>query len=144
MLHMQLVGLSLVLLLAPGGGPAAAKHAALRIELRAAPRAAPAPVRVVFTVELVGGTDDALRCLVFDWEWGDGTRSSQEGECPAEGAAGPEKAERLFQASHEYRQKSRPEVKVTVRRGDRVLGSNGIHLVVGAPKAKTKVEIKQG
>ena len=117
------------------------KDTAVNVALSASPRVAPAPVRVVFTVELEGGADADLECLVFDWDWGDGTRSSQEGECRAEGAAEAGKAERIVQASHEYRQKGRPEVKVKVRRGEKRVGTHGIDLVIGAPKAKTRVEI---
>ena len=49
------------------------------MSLRAAPRAAIAPARIVFNVELKGGEDsEALHCLTLQWDWGDGSTSTGE------------------------------------------------------------------
>jgi hypothetical protein len=103
------------------------------VSLRAAPRVAVAPARIVFTAELKGGPDsEALHCLTLKWSWGDGTTSSAEGDC-GEFVPGTTKVRRLFQADHEYRQEGRFTAEVTIRKGEKVVVGDSIGLTV-APR----------
>jgi hypothetical protein len=112
----------------------AAEKKGVKVGLRAAPRVASAPATVVFNVELTGGEDgEDLYCPVLEWEWGDGTRSEEEEECPPF-EAGHTPIQRRFTTSHEYRDRANPKVVVTVRKGDRVLGKDGVSLVIGERK----------
>src|SRR5262245_9533523 len=54
-----------------------------RLDLRASPRIVFSPARVLLTAELVGGepTED-YHCPGVDWDWGDGTHSFHEEDCP--------------------------------------------------------------
>ena len=112
----------------------AAEKKGTKVSLRAAPRVASAPVTVVFNVELTGGEDgEGLYCPVLEWEWGDGTKSEEEEECPAF-EAGHTQVQRRFTTSHEFRDRANPKVAVTVRKGDRVLGRDAVSLVIGERK----------
>lgn len=130
-----------------GAAPASAgekrkDHGKPSVRLRAAPRMAPAPVHVVFTVQIDGGEDsEALHCLRFEWSWGDGTSSSTEGDC-AEFVAGETKVQRLFEADHEYRNEGRYTAEVKVLKGERLLGSDSQGLMLGARKTDPKVEFR--
>jgi hypothetical protein len=76
------------LALVPPDATPAPKPAPVVLVVRAAPRSAAAPARIVFTAEVKGGVDDELRCLTFHWRWGDGTGSTFD-ECPdAAGGSG--------------------------------------------------------
>jgi hypothetical protein len=90
-----------------------------RLNLRATPRLAlTAPVSVLLTAELVGGDEASdFYCPALDWEWGDGSRSVRESDCPPQetGAA----FERRFTAEHLYRGSGTYNVKVTLRRVSR-------------------------
>jgi hypothetical protein len=112
----------------------AAEKKGTRVSLRAAPRVASAPATIVFNVELTGGEDgEDLYCPVLEWEWGDGTKSEEEEECPGF-EAGHTQIQRRFTTSHEYRDRANPKVAVTVRKGDRVLGKDAVSLVIGERK----------
>jgi len=112
----------------------AAEKKAVKVSLRAAPRVAAAPATVVFNVEMTGGEDgEALYCPVLEWEWGDGTHSEEEEECPPF-EAGHTQVQRRFTTSHEYRDRANPKVVVTVSKGDRVFGKDGVSLVIGDRK----------
>jgi hypothetical protein len=89
-----------------------------RLDLRASPRVAFSPVRVLMTAELVGG--DAVEdyhCPGVDWDWGDGTHSFHEADCPPF-APGME-LERRFTASHAYVAAGDYHVRVSLRRASR-------------------------
>ena len=63
----------LVLLAAPDPQPA----------LRVSPRAGFAPLRILLTAELKGGKEtEKFYCPRVEWEWPDGTRSTEESDCP--------------------------------------------------------------
>ncbi len=106
----------------------------LTIDLRALPRVASAPATIVFNVDIDGGEDgEGLYCLVADWEWNDGTRSTEEEECPPF-EPGQTKVDRHYTASHEYREAAKPRITVTMRKGDHVLGTASIEIVIAPPK----------
>ena len=128
------VGLALLAAIPASAAEKKAENKGTRVSLRASPRVAAAPATVVFNVELTGGEDgEDLYCPVLEWEWGDGTNSEEEEECPPF-EAGHTQVQRRFTASHEYRDRANPKVAVTVRKGDRVLGKDAVSLVIGERK----------
>jgi hypothetical protein len=136
-----LLGFLLALFVAaPAEKPADKSSNKVSVSLRAAPRSAVAPARIVFNVELKGGDDtEALHCLTLQWEWGDGTKSSTEGDCsPFE--AGQTRVQRLFTADHEYREQRRPTAEVTVLKGERVVGRAFVDLTIGPRPTRPKFE----
>ena len=135
--HGALLGVVLAVL---AGAPAEKPSNKVSVSLRAAPRAAIAPARIVFNVELKGGEDtEALHCLTLQWDWGDGTRSSSEGDCsPFE--AGKTKVQRLFTADHEYSEPRKPTAEVTVLKGERVVGLASVTMNNGRPPTPPKFD----
>ena len=128
------VGLALLAATPASAAEKKVENKGTRVSLRASPRVAAAPATVVFNVELTGGEDgEDLYCPVLEWEWGDGTHSEEEEECPPF-EAGHTEVQRLFTTSHEYRDRANPKVAVTVRKGDRVLGKDTVALVIGERK----------
>ena len=128
------VGLALLAAIPASAAEKKVENKGTRVSLRASPRVAAAPATVVFNVELTGGEDgEDLYCPVLAWEWGDGTHSEEEEECPPF-EAGHTEVQRRFTTSHEYRDRANPKVAVTVRKGDRVLGKDTVALVIGERK----------
>lgn len=114
------------------------------VSMRAAPRTAAAPARIVFNVELKGGEDtEALHCLTLSFDWGDGTKSSTEGDC-SPFQAGETKIQRLFRADHEYREQKRPTAEVTVLKGERTIGRDSVDLVIGPRPTRLKFDGSSG
>ncbi len=117
--------------LALGAAAKPAKPRKPKLNLRAAPRIAMAPVEVLITAELVGGDElEEFYCPKLQWDWDDGSRSDQEPDCPPfeSGMA----LERRFTATHEYRQSGIFNAKLSLRRGDRVIASASIQVTVRA------------
>jgi hypothetical protein len=109
---------------------ALSEQAKPKLSLRAAPRTAPAPAQVVFTAELTGGEDlKEWYCPSVEWEWGDGSKSVQQEECPPF-EKGVTPMQRHFTADREFGVKGRPRVRVTLKRDDNVLASASIELIV--------------
>ena len=69
-----------------------------RLDLRATPRMAFSPVNIFLIAELQGGDDvEEYYCPQLEWDWDDGGKSVQEGDC-APFVAGTTKIERRFTA----------------------------------------------
>ena len=132
-----LLGVALTVLAA---APAEKPSNKVSVSLRAAPRSAVAPARIVFNAELKGGEDtEALHCLTLQWDWGDGTSSSSEGDCsPFE--AGETKVQRLFTADHEYRERRKATAEVTVLKGERVVGRAFVDVAILPRPTRPKFE----
>jgi hypothetical protein len=137
----RMVGALFALLVASPLG-AAEKDKGLSVSLRALPRVAPAPARIQFSVEIEGGRDEDVHCVSLDWDWGDGSKGSTEGECPPY-VAGETKVERFFEAEHEYRRPGRPTVRVRLVREGKMLTTTTVSVVVGHPKGKPTLDIEQ-
>jgi hypothetical protein len=74
------------------------------INLRANPTTGMTPLRVVVTAELRGGSNDyeEFYCADIEWDWGDGTKSEQKGDCePYE--AGKSEITRRYTTEHMFR-----------------------------------------
>ena len=122
------LGVVLLLLLggaAPGGAGEDAKPKKPKLNLRAAPRMAASPASIFFTAELQGGDDlEDFHCPALEWEWDDGAKSSHESDCdPFKPGT---KVERRFTAEHVFAQQGTYNVKVSLRRADRVIASTRV------------------
>lgn len=102
-----------------------------RLELRAAPRMAQSPASIYFTAELQGGDDvEEFHCPSLEWDWDDGARSTHEADCaPFEPGTA---IERRFTAEHVFSHEGLYQVKVTLRRADRVIASSRVQVTVRA------------
>jgi len=100
-----------------------------RLDVRATPRVAMSPARVLVFVELVGGDDvEEYYCPGLEWDWGDGSRSFQESDCePFEAGA---TVERRYSASHFYGHPGDYNVRVSLRRAERTLASTAAQVIV--------------
>jgi len=122
-----------LLLAASAAGPASADGVKVkkpRLDLRATPRMAFSPVRVLLTAELMGGGDvEDYHCPEIEWEWDDGGKSVHEADCkPFE--VGVTKIQRRFTAEHDYRKAGVYNVKVTMRRTNRPLATASVRVTV--------------
>ncbi len=101
-----------------------------RLDVRATPRMAFSPVRVLLTAELTGGGDvEEYHCPEIEWDWDDGGKSLQEADCtPFED--GKTKIERRFTADHEYRKAGVYNVRVTMRRTNKPLATAAVRVTV--------------
>jgi len=104
-----------------GGSPSPRKP---RLVLRASPPAAIGPVEVLVTAELVGGDDhEDFYCPEVEWTWADESRSVQGEDCPAfEGQDTP--IARRYTARRLFHGAGKQSVKVTLRRGPRVVAES--------------------
>ena len=101
-----------------------------RLELRATPRMAFSPVNVFLNAELQGGNDvEEYYCPQLEWDWDDGGKSVQEGDCPPF-VAGTTRIERRFSAEHEYRRASVYNIKLTMRRANRSFAASNVRVTV--------------
>jgi len=101
-----------------------------RLELRATPRMAFSPVRILLTAELMGGGDvEEYHCPEIEWEWDDGGKSVQESDCkPFE--PGVTKIERRFTSDHQYNRAGVYNVRVTMRRTNRPIATATVRVTV--------------
>jgi len=101
-----------------------------RLDLRATPRMAFSPVNVFFIAELQGGDDvEEYYCAELEWDWDDGGKSVQEGDCPPF-TPGTTKIDRRFTAEHEYRRAGVFNIKVTMRRANRAFAASNVRVTV--------------
>ena len=113
-----------------GGTKAEAKLKKPRLDLRATPRMAFSPVNIFLTAELQGGDDvEEYYCPQLEWDWDDGGKSIQEGDCPPF-TAGSTKIDRRFTAEHEYRRAGVYNIKVTMRRASRSFAASNVRVTV--------------
>lgn len=100
------------------------------LDLRATPRMAFSPAQIRFTAELKGGDDDNedLYCPEVTWEWGDGGKSVEEGDC--EPYTPGAKIERRYSTHHTYPRAAVYAVKVTLRKNGRAVAAQSIQVTV--------------
>ncbi len=117
------------------GKPQAGKP---HLEMRASPRTAFPPVNVFLVAELKGGRAvEDFYCPGLDWDWGDGTRSSEEGDCPPyqDGV----ELQRFFSAHHAYGAPGTYQVKLTMRRASRTVAEASVPVnVLGGPESASE------
>jgi hypothetical protein len=94
------------------------------VSLRTSPTFGFAPLRIVVTAELKGGSSDneELYCPEVEWVWGDDTRFEAEQDCdPYE--AGKSEIKRRYIVSHTYQFAGTFQVEFYLKQNDkRVLG----------------------
>jgi hypothetical protein len=135
---MRLSRFSLTLaLLALASSGTAADGKKPRLDLRASPRIVFSPARVLLTAELVGGepTED-YHCPGVDWDWGDGTHSFHEEDCPP--FAPGMQLERRFTATHAYAVPGDYRVRVVLRRANRSVAAAGTSVSVQGGLAESE------
>jgi hypothetical protein len=101
------------------------------LHMRASPAVVFNPARVRVSAELRGGSDESpeLYCPSVEWEWGDGTRSEAQMDCePFE--PGKSEIRRRFAASHQYNQAGRFEVRLRLKRGNKVIVAGQVNIQV--------------
>ena len=128
---MSRVSAALVLVLVPAlFAEDAKKTKKPGLDLRATPRMAFSPADIFFTAELRGGDDDHedLYCPEVTWEWGDGGKSVEEGDC--EPYTGGAKIERRYTAHHSYPRAAVYSIKVTLRKNGRAVASQTVSVTV--------------
>ena len=117
----RMIGGLLVLVLAPAVAWSGSGMRSPRLNLRTTPRMAlGAPVQVLVIAELSGGDEvEDYYCPALEWEWGDGSKSVRESDCPPmEAGVG---FARRFTAEHVYRLPGTYNVRLTLRRVSRSL-----------------------
>jgi hypothetical protein len=125
---MKVLALPLVLaLVSPAlslGGHSPDKEKRASISLKASPAIAFSPARVVVTADIKGGTDDLeeFYCPAIEWEWGDGTRSTQSADCePYE--SGKSEIRRHFTADRVYETSGDYRVELRLKQKDKVIAA---------------------
>ncbi len=100
-----------------------------RLDVRATPRMAFSPVRVLLTAELRGGGDvEEYYCPEIEWDWDDGGKSLHEADCkPFEPGT---KIERRFTSDHQYNKAGVYNVRVTMRRTNRPIATAAVRVTV--------------
>ena len=100
-----------------------------KLEVRAAPRMAVSPAQILFTAELRGGDNiEDFHCPEIEWDWDDGGKSDHESDCDPF-TPGME-IERRFTKEHVFSRQGTYNVKVTMRRADRVIASSRVTVTV--------------
>jgi len=101
------------------------------LELRATPRFAFSPAHILFTAELKGGDDvEEFYCPEVEWEWGDGGKSVEEGDCDPWTSSST--IERRFTANHDYPFAGLYPVKVTLRKSGKSIAAQSMNVTVRA------------
>jgi hypothetical protein len=97
-----------------------------KVELKPTPRVTMMPggtraavVRFRLTVN-DGGREDYY-CPKVEWEWHDGTKSSEESDCPPFGEATPSDHDRIWSHSREYWEAGQHVVTVRLFKGERMI-----------------------
>ena len=100
-----------------------------RLDMRVSPRFAFSPAEVMVTAELLGGTAiEEFHCPELEWDWDDGSKSVQEPDCDPLEADGD--IERRFTAHHVFSLAANYSVKLTLRKGEKVLATQTVKVTV--------------
>lgn len=94
------------------------------ISVRATPVMSFAPAKIVFSVDLKGGSDDyeEFYCATTAWDWGDGTQSENATDCePFE--PGKSQIRRHFSAQHRYDAAGEYRVIFSLKRSGKTVGT---------------------
>jgi hypothetical protein len=129
---------ALALVVALGGTAALALEAKQpkpnrpRLEVRAIPMMGMAPVEVLVMIDLKGGDElEDFYCPEIEVLWDDGGKSSQESDCPPFEPG--TQITRHFSVGHEYQRGGEFEVRVRLKRADRVVSSAHVRVSIRPP-----------
>lgn len=98
-----------------------------KVELKASPQLAmlslgpSASATIRFRLSVKDGGDEDYYCPRLEWEWEDGTISTEESDCPPFETAQLQDHERSWTKSHQFRDPGQHTVKVRLYKGDRVI-----------------------
>ena len=99
------------------------------LELRVTPPAAFSPATVLVVARLVGGHDlEDFYCPQVEWDFGDGSRSTREGDCPP--FDDDAKMARLYSLRYRYSGAGEYEIRLTLRRAGRTVVSASVPVKV--------------
>jgi hypothetical protein len=100
-----------------------------QLELRVTPPAAFSPATVLVVARLVGGRDlEGFYCPEVEWDFGDGGRSTREGDCPPFGD--DTKMARLYSLRYRYSGAGEYQIRLTLRRAGRTVVSASVPIKV--------------
>jgi hypothetical protein len=80
-----------------------------------------ASATVRFRLSVKDGGDENYYCPRIEWEWEDGTKGTEESDCPAFELAQKEDHERTWNKSHQFWEPGNHVVKVRMYKGDRLI-----------------------
>jgi hypothetical protein len=104
-----------------------------KIEARGIPALGVAPLDVLVVLDLKGGDEiEELYCPEVEFNWADGSKSVQESDCPPF-VPGQTTLTRRFSARHTFRGGGEFNVRVRLRRADKIVAS-----------AETRVSVRGG
>lgn len=107
----------------------ASKGKAPALDMRAVPRMAFSPANVLLVAELKDGDDtEDYYCLAVEWDFDDGAKSTHAADC-APYQAGMT-IERRFTAEHLFERAGSYDVRVTLKRSDKVLKKGSVRITV--------------
>jgi hypothetical protein len=110
-----------------------------RLDLRASPRVAFSPVRVMVFAELQGGDEvEDYYCPALEWDWSDGAKSSYEQDCPPFETGA--KLVRRFTGEHAYGGPGLYNVKLTLKRSGRTVATANTTVMVNAGVGQSGLE----
>ncbi len=122
----MLVGLALLL---PSTAGSDADADEPRLSLRTARRVAFSPIDVFVVAELEGGDDlEEYYCPGLVWDWGDGSRSAVESDCPPFEPG--DQLQRHFTAYHVYRHAGNHRVRLILHKANRAVASASVTILV--------------
>jgi nucleoid-associated protein YgaU len=115
---------------APAGEPAeGGKNKAPALDIRAVPRMSFSPANVLLVAELKGGDDsEDYYCLAVEWDFDDGAKSTHGADCAPYQAGAT--IERRFTAEHRFERAGNYDVRVTLKRSDKVLKKGSVRVTV--------------
>jgi hypothetical protein len=102
-----------------------------KITLKAQPTMGRAPLRVLFSAELVGGADDyeEYYCPTVVWEWSRGNASESKVDCPPY-EPGKTTIRRRYTTEHTFRTFGSFRVYFNLVHRDREVGTAAINVIV--------------
>jgi hypothetical protein len=102
-----------------------------KITIKAQPTIGRAPLRVVFSAELIGGADDfeEYYCPTVLWEWGKGDASETKTDCPPY-EPGVSSIKRRYTVEHTFRNFGTFRVYFSLIHRDREVAHTSINIVV--------------
>jgi hypothetical protein len=101
------------------------------LSLRATPPVGFSPLRVRLVVDVRGGADDHAEfyCPSIEWDWGDGTVSSNSEDCDPY-QAGKSTIRRRYSIEHVFRQPGQFQVFFRLKQRDRVIAASSANVQV--------------
>jgi hypothetical protein len=113
------------------GGQKDEKPRRPKIMLKAQPTMGRAPLRVILSAELTGGSDDfeEYYCPTIMWEWGRGNASESTSDCPPY-EPGKSVIKRRYTVEHVFRNFGTFRVYFNLIHRDREVGNASINIVV--------------